>query len=252
VSPPPIARGSTSDSSASSTLEEFAQRHKAKIDADCKAGWKQEHAEAIELLTRRRGSLAKELREAANRLASGVASHLTSVRFRKCQYALCEAVYCVAKDQQKQQEERQGSDAAAVPLADAIQDAVNGKGKVFYKHLRGQYSLVEMDDSWGRIEGGDVHGFRGFTSYAATEVNHEEKDNFTKDGFAQRITDASGNFTYVPQESDVVCFLVQVCAARARVTLFLSLSLSPLALLPPPSFLPLLFLLPLLLLSPLL
>lgn len=79
--------------------------------------------------------------------------------------------------------------------------------KAFYKHLHGTFSLVENDAKWAELTRADANGFRGLTSFAATEVNLELEHNFVRDGFAQRVT-LDEQTAYLVQNSAVVRFTV--------------------------------------------
>ncbi|KOO21414.1 hypothetical protein Ctob_000378 [Chrysochromulina tobinii] len=159
----------------------------ANIERLVARGWHREHAESYTLLFPLRSGLSADLDRST-----------TEVRFPGCNYAMAEALFQTALNQQAQRLD----DAAKLKGKAA---AVAGAPRRLYKHLTGPNSLTEADGAWAGLNVPDRTGFRGLTSTALC-IATDEPRAFTTLGF-RNATSVDGEGIYQLNEGgDIVCF----------------------------------------------
>ena len=164
------------------------KRQQANIERLVARGWHRDHAESYTLLFPLRSGLSADLDRAT-----------TEVRFPGCNYAMAEALFQTAFNQQAQR-----LDDAAKQKGKAT--AVAGAPRRLYKHLTGPNSLTEADGAWAGLNVPDRTGFRGLTSTALC-IATDEPRALTTLGFRNRETSEDGEGIYqLIEGGDIVCF----------------------------------------------
>lgn len=159
---------------AHSTARQYEEQYRRKSISDLVTRhWDEDTARCYAVLSSQGPALARALRERDATIAP-------------CVHALYDCIYRRSLEQN-----RRSPSHVQIPL--------------LYRHLKGTYSLCEIDESWKDIESPDNTGFQGFCSSGITVADCDPA-NFDELGYRRRWQ-RGDEIIYYSEPSDVVCFV---------------------------------------------